>query len=991
MATTTAPGGPPPNPPSALRGEDDTATSPPPALRGEDGSGEREIPFVPTLAAAALATTAAAWVAGGVFRDPLGRGIGILGVLVAVGLAWAGRAIRRELLAQVLTLPVAALVGAFLVLPDARGGSATLPSLVVDAVRAGGLLQPPIPLDPGWRLILVVVAALVTSASLALALGTSRPRLAVALPGLVVVMAALVQPDNAELVSALGGIVGLAGGLAAAYGSELGGDAGVGREFELNRIVRGAGLAVALVVGMVLLSRAGVLFPQQQRSAVVPPVRPQAAPPVADRVLFSVKLDRNDIKPTYRLGVIDVYQAAGTSGGAWLLPPYDSRKLEGLTPPATLPGTPALRGSTFTATFTIANAEGHDLPTLAQAEHVAGARDSMQLNPRTDTLRLRDRPAYRGLRYTVTAALPPSGKDLATIGPTPGAYDQFLAAPPEPSEVVTLLAAAPPSPFARLQYVRQALYSKVVSAGEGKPVDVSPNRVAAMLDGAEASPYEITAAEALLARWAGVPSRIAFGYYGGDQQDDGSYAIHPLHGATWLETYFAGYGWVPIVGTPPKAKPSFSDTEKNPNPNVLPSQDLALVVYVPVRVTSAFAFYEVASWYLLVAAPFVLALLLLLVLYPWLLKVARRALRRRWAARHGLRGRIVVAYAEFRDTATDLAVGSPAATPLAFLRAIDADPEHTDLAWLVTRALWGDLQRGLRREDAEAAEELSASVARRLRAAQGTVTRVLALASRASLREPFTREVPNPWPAARERPARVGRRRRARPAMATMLLLAVGLTAWVASPRPAGDAPWAALAAAVKPSTPPLGALLPPDLGRLHLQREPKVESAFHQAGALVHDGEVYTIRHDGITEGSVQLSVFYPDVHPGNDVISQLAANIGTGNFQPMEVPQYIYDGHCFCAGAFHLARVSDLATHGHQKVYRLALPEQTIYLWFPRGGKVMALVAVRAQFTAAASDAFVLSLVDYEHGVQQAPIPVPSPAVGELPVPTPNAGLAP
>ena len=69
------------------------------------------------------------------------------------------------------------------------------------------------------------------------------------------------------------------------------------------------------------------------------------------------------------------------------------------------------------------------------------------------------------------------------------------------------------------------------SAGAGNPVDVPPVRVAEFLDGKEATPFEITAAEVLLARWAGVPARLGYGYY--DPQ--GAAEIRPRNGATWLD------------------------------------------------------------------------------------------------------------------------------------------------------------------------------------------------------------------------------------------------------------------------------------------------------------------------------------------------------------------------------------------------------------------------------------------------------------------------
>ena len=54
--------------------------------------------------------------------------------------------------------------------------------------------------------------------------------------------------------------------------------------------------------------------------------------------------------------------------------------------------------------------------------------------------------------------------------------------------------------------------------------------------------------------------------------------------------------------------------------------------------------------------------------------------------------RIALAYAEFRDVATDYGFSHPSDTPLMYLERFIDDDEHTELAWLVTRVLWGDLQ-----------------------------------------------------------------------------------------------------------------------------------------------------------------------------------------------------------------------------------------------------------------------------------------------------------
>ncbi|MHB8508153.1 MAG: transglutaminase-like domain-containing protein [Candidatus Dormibacteria bacterium] len=948
---------------------------------------ENASPMLTTTLAAALSGAAAAWMVGGIFRDPAARGVGMLGVLLAAALLISGYRLGRPTLVQFLILPAAALLGALLVLPDARGGSATLPSLVLEAVKSGGLLQPPLAFDPGWRFIVVLLPALITAAAGAVALGSNRPRLGVLVPLAVTVPAALVQPDSSEVLSAAGSLALVAAAMAVAYGADLARDTDVSGGFETTRLLRGVGFAVVLSAAALGLSRTGFLFPQPTRDRVVPAQRPGDSPPVADRVLFTVRSDHPGVKFTYREGVISDYSAT-TGHGAWLFPPFDSRRLREVHPPASLPDPrPAPSSATDLAsvTFSIRDVSGHTIPTLPGAVRVAGTSEPVQFNPDTQALSLLNRPAFRGLTYSVSASLPPTGADLATAPDPPAALRSFLSVPAAPAEVVALLAQAPKQAFARLQFMRKALYEKVTAAGEGRPVDVSPARVAEMLDGSEASPYEITAAEALLARWVGLPSRMAYGYYGGDPQPDGSVAIHPTHGATWLEAYFQGYGWVPIVGVPPKAKASFSEALKNSTPGVQASDALGLVLYVPIRQHTVLAYYQLARYYVVLVAPYLLALLVLGFGYPLALKALRGSQRRRWADRRGPRARVGVAYAEFRDAARDLGVGDSSATPLGFVDLLARDAEHRELAWLVTRATWGDLQRDLQVADAEAAEEMSRSVGSRLAAAQPVSTRLLALLATASLRDPFAADIPNPWPRWHLPRVRLslpgGRARRRRiAAFAGALVLALGI----------GGIPRLDGAAKGGPSpVDDLVALVPARVGAIELRRETSIEGGFNQPDALVSEGRVFTVRHDVVIEGSVQVSRLKPDVRAGDeDLLHGLEQNIGNGHFNPMEVPRVLWDGDCHCRGGFHMVRVEDEAVYSHQHVYVMALPDQRVYLWFPPRANSMELVVLRRQFTVASADALVLGLLDFQHGVEAAPVPIPViPSPSSAPSPSPGA----
>jgi hypothetical protein len=121
-------------------------------------------------------------------------------------------------------------------------------------------------------------------------------------------------------------------------------------------------------------------------------------------------------------------------------------------------------------------------------------------------------------------------------------------------------------------------------------------------------------------------------------------------------------------------------------------------------------------------------------------KAVIRSRRRSAAEAAGLRARVALAYAEWRDFATDFGFRHGTDTPLMFLDRFVEDREHTELAWLVTRVLWGDLQDVVDIDHVVAAEELSRTLRRRLAAAQPATVRTVAIFSRLSLRHPYAPE-----------------------------------------------------------------------------------------------------------------------------------------------------------------------------------------------------------------------------------------------------------
>lgn len=922
-----------------------TATIAPPPASIEQESPRRHEPEEPasapppppaglTCGAAALATMAFGWLSGSVFDGWSARVLGVPAAALGAGAVYLSTRARKPSLVQYGGAAVAVIVGAVAAVAVA-GADANLARLVVDAVRGGGLSQPPVAFDPGWRFLLVVSVALLGEASAGLALAFNRPRVASLLCLPFVVGGALLQPAESEVGATVIALLLLVGSLAVAFGADLAAEGAGSGAFELRRL--GHGLLAVAVLGGALLATAqlGFLFPPAASQRVVPPMRPPPPPPAVDRVLFTVTADR---QTPWRLGTLDVY---GES--AWLTPPFDASALVPVDGPIPrdLEGDTRgpLPGPGLTARVELRGLQGKTLPGLANPLTVEGA--DIAYDPRTQMLRAAGVTPPAGTSYEVAAPSPPTGEALAQAGPPAPEVLPFLDAPPPPPEVAALLAEAPADAFARLQFVRGAYFANVVAAGAGDPVDVPPRRVVEMLGGREATPYEITAGEVLLARWAGIPARLGYGWFGGEETTPGTWEIRPKHGATWLEAYFQGSGWVPIVGTPPRAKPSTSSAERNEDPSVRPTDELALLVYVPIELASVRLGYVLVRHYLLASLPWLMGFGLLFACYPALVRAARRTARRRAAARLGPRARIASAYAELRDAATDLNIASPALSPLELVEQVEPDDEHRELAWLVTRSLWGDLQRDLQPFDVDAAEEMSRSVARRLRAAQPLVSRLAAMSSRASLRNPWTDELPTVW-----KP--VGSRRVTRASALAAAAIALAATALFSLPsEPARSA-----------SRPLADDAAPATVGDIRFEREEEAEGQFRSGTdrPLSAEARVYSLRQGDVVQGSLQIVRLEPRFDTrSRRVRDQILSGLGDGRLAP--------------------ARIGD------ERIFRLDQAEQTFMLSFDPGGQVYYLMAVRPQFDQAEQlfgAVLAFSRGERAEELRPATVPVPDPRRG-------------
>jgi hypothetical protein len=944
-----------------------TADSPPATAR-------RTVNPVITAVAATISTCAAAWMVGSIFRDFTAIPIALAGALLGGGLVLLSYRLRNGSWLQYTVVPLALLVGAILVAPDSAGATNGFIGLIGDAAKSAHLLQPPLAFDPGWRAILVVVFAPLAAASATLAVRLARPKLGVVLPVPLTMLAALVQPASSEIPSVMVAVMLVVLAATLAYGAEIGGSRGLSTAFATRRLMRGGGISVGIAVCVLGLSSLGFLFPQPDATHVIPPQKPQLPPSEPDKVLFTY--DSSRAVPLHT-GVIDTYD---TAQNAWLLPAYDATRLKRLDPPAILPQPP---GVTFKPTdkdvvvhVTIGDATNHNLPGMVGAGQIRDVHAAVSYDPQTGALTTADAPVHPGLSYTVVGPPVASGAQLADAGPPPTSLHGMVVAPRPPQQVLDLLTQysqrsatlhIPEDSFSKLEFLRTALYQNVVAAGAGVPKDVGAMRVVQMLKGGEANPYEIVAAEGLLARWAGVPSRIGYGYYGGTPVAGNRFEVHPVNGAMWLEVYFNHYGWQAIVGVPPKAKPSTSTSQKNQQ-NIPSTQEGQLIVYIPVRLPTIMLLFQYVQWYLARSVPIIALAALLLAAYPWLFKAIRRLRRNRWARGYGLEGRITVAYAEFRDRCRDLSVGDPAVTPIAFLRSVEQDDEHEELAWLVSRALWGDLRRDLHEDDADAAERLATSVRRRIARAQPVLTQVTALIARTSLREPYSTEMPNFWrrsnlhfaPRQWLRARRVSRRHRLLlQARGVAAVVAMGLIGTLVLMPPPG-----VHAQTQQTRTLPTG-LVPKGIGKYTFKPEPAPAKQYRTAGvdALVNDGLVYSIHDTDDTLGAVEIALFKPSIEVA-DINDESQADFCADN--PVECPGHeVFAGIQQNLGSAHFHRIY---YRGYERAYEMQINNQSIFVWFPPGTETMVMLITIGQLSPAQTTEMFQALMDFEHHHPQA-----------------------
>ena len=284
-----------------------------------------------------------------------------------------------------------------------------------------------------------------------------------------------------------------------------------------------------------------------------------------------------------------------------------------------------------------------------------------------------------GQRYTVESwDIEPNGAALSTAkAGVPAGQAMTLDIPTDiPVDIVRLVtqltasAQAPALKAAAIQaYLRSSQFSYSVQGASGK---TSYQAIETFLFQTKTGYcVQYAATMALMARIAGIPSRVAVGFLPGTQSGDRWLVTsHDMH--AWPELYFEGQGWVRFEPTPsvalpppwtvvapnqPSAAPSTS-AAPTASSSVQPTADATVEHQSPGAVGVTTSDASRTRTIILVA---VLAVILLLLLAP---TVVRRLVRRsRLAPTSDPHETIARAWLEVRDTWLDLGNRWPRGTP----------------------------------------------------------------------------------------------------------------------------------------------------------------------------------------------------------------------------------------------------------------------------------------------------------------------------------------
>lgn len=330
------------------------------------------------------------------------------------------------------------------------------------------------------------------------------------------------------------------------------------------------------------------------------------------------------------------------------------------------------------------------LPIPYAPSQISGLMGRWAWDPKTLAVQALDEDTL-GQTYTVTSQVPvltPAILSTAITPPRAGLDPVFMSLPANVPSIIreTALEVTGRSPtyydkaMALQQYLRSADFTYSLQAPVSGGYDGSSmDALAKFLEVKSGYCVHFSAAMAVMAREAGIPSRIGVGFAPGSatgqtMEVDGrqltEYLVDGRAAHAWPELYFEGLGWVPFEPTPSRGQvPSYAQTPASPSPNenpdLLPTPTPSAPDWSnrptapPVAGGQSSPGTGFSPWPLLLSLIGVVALVVLA-----LPALSRTALRRR---RLFAEATPVSAWLEFQESATDYGLPpSPSETPRRF-------------------------------------------------------------------------------------------------------------------------------------------------------------------------------------------------------------------------------------------------------------------------------------------------------------------------------------
>ncbi|WP_067604197.1 transglutaminase-like domain-containing protein [Nocardiopsis listeri] len=244
---------------------------------------------------------------------------------------------------------------------------------------------------------------------------------------------------------------------------------------------------------------------------------------------------------------------ADFTGTTWL-PESGYRKADGVLP-APVPPPP---GATPVSGHVRV---GQDLPG-AWAPVIGAPRrvglDDPGYDARTGTVATMDGPIAEQDYEVVGEVADWDSTDLTRASPPAGdVYDDYRELPPGApailNDVVASVAAEGPyyqRATALARYLRESHSFDPHTPGGHSYAHIDALLAAPGGQGGGGTSEQFASAFAMLARAAGLPSRVAVGFAPGTDQGGGEYEVRSGDAVAWGEVYFDGVGWVPFAVTP---------------------------------------------------------------------------------------------------------------------------------------------------------------------------------------------------------------------------------------------------------------------------------------------------------------------------------------------------------------------------------------------------------------------------------------------------------